>query len=110
MTNKKEYDRFSTQLKAGKLPVAVSEYAQSNRLELFNIWMESGGSWESCRMHVERAQQQVNSSTKGWAAVQGKELRKRFPDEEKFNKVVQRRKEQGLFYEDDLFPSDVDDS
>ena len=58
---------------------------------------------------VERSMENKNTSTKGWKAVQGKFLRSQY-DEEKFNKLVAKRREQGMYYEDADFPDDVDDS
>ena len=60
-------------------------------------------------MMVERANEAKNKSTKGWEAVQGRDLRAKYP-EEKFQKLVQLRKEQGLYYEDPDFEGDLDES
>lgn len=47
---------------------------------------------------------------KGWEAAQGKELRKRFEDDEKFKKLIASRKSSGMYDEDEDFPGDDDES
>jgi hypothetical protein len=78
-------------------------------LELFNIWMNTGCSWDSCCLEVERLQTTKNQTIRGWRAVQGKELRPKYT-EDKFNKLISARRDAGLFYEDQDFPGDIDES
>lgn len=109
-TNKKEYDNFCRQIKtSGKFPVALSEYAQTNRLELFNIWLDTNGDWNQCQLEVERKHLTKNETSRGWKAIQGKELRGKYTAE-KFDALVKARTDAGLYYEDTDFPNDIDDS
>ena len=94
---------------SGKFPVALSEFAQTNRLELFNLWLDNNGDWDKCTLEVERQHLTKNETTRGWKAVPGKELRSKYT-KEKFEALVQSRKNAGLFYEDTDFPDDIDDS
>ena len=62
-------------------------------------------------MTLERRNTMRNQSVKGYEAVQGKELRKRFADNpEKFDRLIAQRKSTGMFYQDEDFPGDDDDS
>ena len=107
-TNKNEWDKFCRQAK-GKMPASLSEYYQSSKVELFNLWIDSGHDWNKCQLQVERINQQKNIATRGWQAIQGKELKKRYT-EEKWQQVKESRRKAGLYYEDDDFPGDEDDT
>ncbi|CAL1130603.1 unnamed protein product [Cladocopium goreaui] len=108
-TNKKEYDTFCRQIRSsGKFPVSLSDYCQTNRLDLFNVWLDNGGDWDATKVQVERTQSQKNSTVNGWRAVQGKELRPKYTPE-KFAQLVASRRAAGLFYKDDDFPDDEDE-
>lgn len=72
--------------------------------------MDCEKDWQKTVLHVERAHEARNKTTKGWTAIQGKELRKRFHDDAKFGALVAKRQSQGLFYEDEDFPGDVDET
>lgn len=74
------------------------------------MWMDSDKDWQKTVLQVERAHEARNKTTKGWGAVQGKELRKRFQDDAKFQSLVAKRQSQGLYYEDEDFPGDVDET
>ena len=87
----------------------LAEFYSTSKTELFNFWLDSGRDWSKCVLKVQRAVQARNRATKGWEAIQGKEIRKKM-SEEKFLKVVEARKAAGLFYEDEDFPGDVEDS
>lgn len=89
--------------------MALSEFAQTNKLELFNIWLDKNGDWDQCNLEVERQHVTKNETTRGWRAVQGKELRSKYTPE-KFDALVKSRTDAGLFYEDTDFPGDIDES
>ena len=110
-THKREWDQFvRTAISKGKMPVALSDYCRTNKLDLFNMWLDSDKSWDKVKLQVERKTQGTDTTKKGWEAVQGKELRKRFDDEEKFKKLIASRKSAGMYYEDEDFPGDDDES
>ena len=106
MTNKREWDKFCRQAKS-KMPNNLSDYYQSSKVELFNMWLDSGKDWQACQVVVERNQEQKNVTQRGWTAIQGKELAKRY-SKEKWEVVKQKRKAAGLYYEDEDFPGDDD--
>ena len=60
-------------------------------------------------MEVQRKTMLKNRAKKGFEAVQGKVLKERLTPE-KFTAVVAARKSTGMYYEDDDFPGDDDDS
>ena len=65
--------------------------------------------WDACKVEVARRAECKNSSLSGWEAVQGSDLRKRYEHApEKFEKLIAKRREQNLFYEDPDFPGDPD--
>ena len=93
-----------------KFPAQLASFYQTNRTELFNFWVDSGKSWRECELKVKRSIEARNIATKGWKAIQGKDLKKRFEDETKYKKLVESRKASGLFYEDTDFPGDDDEA
>ena len=108
VTNKKDWDVYCRQAKT-KMPVALNEMYLSSKQELFNLWLDSGKDWEECQLQVERKHQQRHIATRGWTAKQGKDLKKIY-SAEKWETVKASRKAQGLYYEDEDFPGDDDDS
>ena len=112
-TNKKEWDVFSRKLKAGSnVPVELSEYAVnlSKKKELFNLWLDAGQDWTDTQVSLDRKLTQRNQSKRGWTAIQGKDLKKRYEDNpEKYKTVIASRRANGLFYEDADFPTDPDE-
>lgn len=109
VTNKLEWDKFMRQTSSRKFPLALSDYLQSNRSDLFNLWVDSNQDWRKVELKVQRSVENENTATKGWEAVQGKVLREKFT-EEKYQKLINARKASNLWYEDDDFPGDDDDS
>lgn len=77
----------------------------SKKTDLFNLWLDHGGEWDSVACAVERAQETVNLSRKEWVAIQAKTLKERLP-EARFTELIRKRMEAGLFYKDDDFPED----
>ena len=107
-TNKHEWDKFCRQAKsANKMPASLSEFYLTSKVELFNLWLDAEKDWEKCELQVERVQSQRNISKRGWIAVQGKELKKKYDTEEKWEKVRADRVAKGLYYQDDDFPDDA---
>ncbi|CAK8988087.1 Uncharacterized protein SCF082_LOCUS1242 [Durusdinium trenchii] len=111
VTNKKEWDVFSRQAKT-KMPVELNDAYQQNKNDLFNMWLDNGAneqSWSHCVLEVKRKQKETNEAKKGWQAIQGKVLKQRY-SEEKWEKVKKKRLESGVFYLDDDFPDDEDET
>lgn len=112
MTHKKELDSFTKQLKTmGKVPCALADFAVAGakqKSDLFGMWLDSGKDWHECQMMVERKQKQQHEAEKGWCAIQGRELIKKYEDEPgKAEKLMELRKNQGLWYEDEDWPGDM---
>lgn len=107
MSNKKDYDNFCRQAKT-KMPAQLNELYLAKKQEVFNMWLDCGMDWDRCCMEAERKHQQRNVAMRGWRAMQGKELKKLY-SEEKYKALITKRKEQGLFYEDDEFKNDDED-
>ncbi|CAK9034304.1 unnamed protein product [Durusdinium trenchii] len=112
-TNKREWDTFNRRLTSSKnaAVAGLSEHVAKNKVDLFNIWLDNGHDVQGACLELTRRAEATQRATAGWEAVQGRELRKRYGDnEEKFNKVVKAREAAGLFYEDQDFPGDVDET
>eukprot|EP00913_Durusdinium_trenchii_P023260 g21838.t1 len=110
VTNKREWDTFCRQAKSkGKMPVELSDMFVSQKTELFNLWLDSNYSWKECALAVERQRREVAESKRGWKAVQGKELKKQYTPE-KWQKLRDKRIQQGLVYKDDDFGSDEEET
>lgn len=105
MTNKRDWDTFVR----SKQRFRVYEYSQSNKLECFNLWLDSDKSWDAIKLHVDRIHQQENCSKRGWVSVQGRDIRAKYP-EDKANQLIASRKQEGLYYEDPDFPGDDDET
>ncbi|CAK9062466.1 30S ribosomal protein S6, partial [Durusdinium trenchii] len=107
-TNKTEWDKFDRQIKSpqGGFPASLRPMLKgSKKTDLFNLWLDHGGEWDSVACAVERAQETVNLSRKEWVAIQAKTLKERLP-EARFTELIRKRMEAGLFYKDDDFPED----
>ncbi len=71
--------------------------------------MDSDKDWEQTQLQVERIQSQTNEAKKGWIGVQGKTIKSQY-GEEKAKTIINARTASGLYYNDDLFPEDEDDT
>ena len=74
------------------------------KLDLFGLWLDCDGDWSRVEIEAERLQQSTNLSRKQWTAMQAKEIRKTM-SEERFNDLVKKRTEAGLYYKDEEGPS-----
>ena len=73
------------------------------------MWMNTGRDWDSCRLQIQRIQEQKHESLNGWKAIQGRDVKLRYPGQpEKAEKVMKARRDSGLWYEDADFPGDPD--
>ena len=108
-THKREWDRFSTQCKSKSFPVQLAPMLRRKKNDLFGLWLDCEEDWDACVIEVERSQESSSLSRKQWTAVQVKELRKTMP-EAKLIELVAKRKEAGLYYNDDDWPEDGEES
>ena len=108
VTHKKEWDAFVRQAKT-RMPIGLNDMYTSSKQELFSLWLDQGKDWSACSLEVERRQEQQNVAKRGWQAVQGKVLKTRYSPE-KWDQVLKSRKAAGLYYEDEDFPGDDDES
>ena len=100
-TDKAAWDAFNRNAKS-KMPAALADHYTSSKVELFNMWLEAGRDWQQVQIQVERVQQQKSIASRGWEAVQGKELKKRYNDEAKYTALINARRASGLYYEDEI--------
>lgn len=73
--------------------------------DLFNLWVENEMDWDRVQCVVERAQETSNLARKEWVAVQAKEL-KASMEKERFDDLIAKRVEAGLYYKDEDYPED----
>lgn len=105
VTHKREWDKFVR----SKDRFRVHSYFQSNKQELFNIWLDSSQSWDATCLEVQRIQTQTNEAKRGWESKKGRDIKREF-GEEKGTKIIEARTSSGLYYECDIFPNDPDDT
>ena len=104
-TNKKEWDRFDRQIKAGGFPQELQVMLKRKKTDLFGLWIDFNEDWDRVAAEVERTRETSNLSRKEWEAVQAKTLKSQM-SQEKFDDLVKKRKESGLYYQDDDYPND----
>ena len=75
------------------------------KVELFNLWLDNQQDWDRVVCTVEREQATTNLSRKEWQAIQAKTL-KASMSEDRFNDIIKKRTDAGLYYKDDDFPDD----
>lgn len=105
VTNKKEWDSFVRSKERFK----VHEFFASNRVELFNMWLDQGKNWDATVLAVKRKHLTKNQAIQGMTAVQGKDIKKQYtPD--KATAIIQSRKTSGMWYPCQDFPDDEDET
>ena len=101
VTHKREWDKFVRSKERFK----VFDFYQSNKLDLFAIWLDSDMSWDKACLQVERLHKTTNEATKGWIAVKGKKIIAEY-GETKGRQLMASRMQSSLYYDDDDFPQD----
>ena len=101
VTHKREWDKFVRSKERFK----VYGFYQSNKLDLFSIWLDSGMSWDKASLEVQRQHKSINEAKKGWEAKKGKDIMAQY-GETKGKQVIASRMQQSLFYGDEDFPTD----
>ena len=102
VTDKREWDTFVR----SKERFRMFDYFQSNKVELFNIWLDSGKNWDQCQLHVKRSQESRNSSTRGWTSIQGRDIKAKYPAE-KAKTLMETRYNAGMYYDDPDFSQET---
>lgn len=87
----------------------MHEFFASNKVELFNMWLDADKSWDHTVLAVERKHQQKSTAKTGWVAQQGRDIKARL-GEEKGAAIIKARTDSGMFYKDPDFPDSIDDS
>ena len=87
----------------------MSEYAQSNKNEMFTFWVDSGRNWSETHMFAERIHEEQTEASRGWDSMRGKDIKAKYGTE-KALKLMESRTAQGWWYEDPDFPGDSDDA
>ena len=105
-TNKKEWDQFDRQTRsATKFPASLKPMLVRRKQDLFAIWLDNQMDLDRVKCEVERQQATLNLSRKEWTAVKAKDLQKQY-SQERYDDIVQKRTEAGLYYLDDDYPND----
>ncbi|CAK9096979.1 Uncharacterized protein SCF082_LOCUS45505 [Durusdinium trenchii] len=104
-THKKEWDRFDRQTKGGAFPTALMPFLRKKKADLFGLWLDHEGDWDKVVVEVDRLQSTTNLNRKQWTAIQAKDLQKSMP-EDRFKELIKKRQEQGLYYADEDWPED----
>ena len=87
----------------------MHDFFQNNKVECFNLWLDSNKNWDSVLLSVERSHSLKNEASKGWITVQGKELRKTH-EGDKADKIMAIRKASGMWFASQDFPDDDEES
>ena len=93
------------QIKSGQFPTSLQPMLRRKKTDLFGMWLDFNLDWDKVVCEVERLSQTKNLARKEWVAVQAKVLKSQM-DEDKFNDLIRKRTEAGLYYTDDDWPSD----
>lgn len=93
------------QIKSGQFPASLQPMLRRKKTDLFGMWLDFGLDWDKVVCEVERLSQTKNLARKEWIAVQAKVLKSQM-EEDKFNDLIRKRTEAGLYYTDDDWPSD----
>ena len=87
----------------------MHEYYTQNKVDCFNMWLDSGKDWDKVSLSVARIHAQHTESKRGWIAQQGKEIKKNH-SETKAKAIFAARKAAGLWYPSDDFEDDEDET
>ena len=71
-SHKKEWDRFS---RRRKIPAALKEKFQGDKLALFNIFLLNDGNLEKCVTYYEKVEENANKATKTWELLKKGDLK-----------------------------------
>ena len=94
------------QIKSGQFPQSLQPMLKRHKkIDLFGIWLDHNQNWDEVVCHVEREMETKNLSRKEWVAIQAKTLKGEM-EQTKYDDLIRRRTEQGLYYDDDDFPDD----
>ncbi|CAL1160360.1 unnamed protein product [Cladocopium goreaui] len=104
-TNKREWDRFDRQTKGGQFPTGLQPLLRKKKTDLFGLWLDFGEDWDRVQCEVERRAESTNLARSEWVAVQAKTL-KAGMEQSKFDELIKKRIDAGLYYQDLDFPSD----
>ena len=72
---------------------------------MFGLWLDFGEDWDRVQCEVERRAESTNLARSEWVAVQAKTL-KAGMEQSKFDELIKKRIDAGLYYQDLDFPSD----
>ena len=83
----------------------VHDFYTTNRLELFDMWLDSGKNWDSVVLQVQRKHETSHASKSGWEAKKGRTIKAEM-GETKGAELIKIRTEAGMYYTDPDFPDD----
>lgn len=93
------------QIKSGTFPQELQPMLKRKKLDLFALFLDFEEDWDKVLCEVERQNKVKNLSRKEWVAVQAKTLHGQM-DQSKFDDLVKKRTDAGLYYADDDYPND----
>ena len=93
------------QIKSGTFPQALVPLLRRKKTDLFALWLDHEQSWDSVLCEVERKSKTENLARKQWTAVQAKTLKGSLSPE-KYEDLIKKRTDAGLYYLDEDWPND----
>ena len=97
------------------IPVSVKKFKFSTivdrSINLYHVdfaSLDHSKDFDAVSIHVKHTQEQLNLSRTQWKAEQVKDLRSRMSTE-KFQELLEKRLESGLYYKDLDFPDDPEE-
>ena len=86
----------------------MHDYFETNKVELFNFWLDHDKNWDECKLYVDRIHESGNRSTRGFKSMKGRDIKAAYGDT-KGQEIIEARKKIGWCYKDDDFPDDDDE-
>jgi len=90
-------------------PVALAPAFEQNKEDLFHVWRKNGKDWDKCQLLIDRRAEKVTESKGKKQMVKVRTLVNEGMPLKKAEALKERRKSQGLCYEDPDFPGDKDE-
>ena len=109
VTDKAAWDKFTRDAANRKVfPSKLCGEFTRNKNNLFNMWLDAGRDWTKTEILVERTHSQETLSRKQMVAKKAKDIIKEW-GEKKGKELIQKRREAGLWYADEDYPTDPED-
>jgi len=90
-------------------PVALAKDFKSNRMDLFELWRNSGRDWAQVQLQVTRKASKITKSEVEKSMLKVRDLVRNGMPKEKAEQIRDRRRAQNLAEWDPDFPKDIDE-